>query len=192
MWPRLILASASPRRRQLLLDYGFDFEVDPSDFQEPGHEGELPPFAYCANLAFHKALNVAERRGSGLILAADTIGVVDREVLNKPVDRDDAERMIRIQEGRDSEVLTAICLFQAETREWAGAVETTVIRFRRLSDEERTEFLDSNRWEGKAGAYGLQDRDPFLSIVSGTFSNVVGLPMERLVKLLRDHPSLAY
>ena len=116
--------------------------------------------------------------------------MVDREVLNKPVDRDDAERMIRIQEGRDSEVLTAICLFNARTREWAGAVETTVIRFRPLADEERTAFLDSNRWMGKAGAYGLQDKDPFLSIVSGSFSNVVGLPMERLAKLLRDHPTL--
>ena len=190
MRPRLILASASPRRRHLLLDAGYDFEIDPSRFDEPSHEGTLPPFAYCANLAFHKALEVAERRRSGLILAADTIGVVDREVLNKPAGRDDAERMIRIQEGRDSEVLTAICLFQAATREWVGTVETTVIHFRNLTDPERTEFLDSNRWMGKAGAYGLQDGDPFLSIVSGTFSNVVGLPMERLARLLRDHPSL--
>jgi septum formation protein len=71
-----------------------------------------------------------------------------------------------------------------------GAVETSVVRFRRLTDDERESFLVSRRWEGKAGAYGVQDRDPFVAVVRGSFSNVVGLPMERLARLLRENPGL--
>jgi septum formation protein len=124
------------------------------------------------------------------VLAADTVGAVDGLILNKPIDRADAERMIRLQEGRDSDVLTGLCLVRADRMEWVGAVESSVVRFRTLDDAERTAFLDSNRWQGKAGAYGVQDRDPFVSVVSGSFSNVVGLPLERLAALLEDHPTL--
>ena len=187
---RLILASASPRRKQLLTDAGYDFEVDPSHVDEPEPDAATDPAVYVSQLAWRKAAAVARRRGHGLILAADTVGAVDGLILNKPVDRDDAERMIRLQEARDSDVLTGICLFDAERNEWVGAVETSVVRFRRLTDAERTEFLDSGRWRGKAGAYGVQDHDPFVSVVRGSFSNVVGLPMERLEGLLRDRPRL--
>lgn len=190
MRPRLILASASPRRRQLLAEAGFEFEVDPSDVEEPPPPPGVDPALYAAELAWRKAAAVARRRGEGLILAADTVGAVDGLILNKPDDRDDAERMIRLQEGRDSDVLTALCLFHAGRWEWAGAVETSVVRFRHLTDDERTEFLDSGRWQGKAGAYGVQDHDPFVSVVGGSFSNVVGLPLERLDALLRGHTGL--
>lgn len=125
------------------------------------------------------------------MLAADTACAVGGLILNKPVDRDDAERMIRLQEGRDTEVMTGICLYRADRVEWVGAVETSVVRFRELDDAERSEFLDSDRWEGKAGGYGVQDRDPFVSVVEGSFTNVVGLPMERLAALLERYPSLA-
>ncbi len=190
MKPRLILASASPRRRELLADAGYPFEVDPSDIDEPEPEPGVEPALYAANLAWRKALTVARRRGAGLILAADTVGAVDGVILNKPFDRNDAERMIRLQEGRDSDVLTAICVFRADRYEWVGAVEASVVRFRTLTDAERSEFLDSGKWRGKAGAYGVQDGDPFLTIARGSFSNVVGLPMERLEMLLRDYPGL--
>ena len=189
--PRLILASASPRRRQLLTEAGYDFEVDPSDIDEPEPDATTDPVAYVSQLAWKKAAAVAHRRGRGLILAADTVGAVDGVILNKPIDRADAERMIRLQEARDSDVLTGICLFAAEKNEWVSAVETSVVRFRRLTDAERVDFLDSERWRGKAGAYGVQDHDPFVSVVRGSFSNVVGLPMERLDALLREHPGLA-
>src|SRR4051794_17890752 len=111
MRPRLILASASPRRRQLLAEAGYDFEVDPSNVEEPEPEPGVDPFVYAANLAWIKAWAVASRRRTGLILSADTVGAVDGHILNKPVDRADADRMIRLQEGRESDVLTAICLF---------------------------------------------------------------------------------
>jgi septum formation protein len=137
-----------------------------------------------------KAVAVAGRRGRGLILAADTVCAVDGRILGKPAGRDDAERMIRLQEARDSDVITGLCLFRAEAKEWVGAVETSVCRFRALTDEERRTHLDSGRWRGKAGAYGVQDGDPFVRVVRGSRSNVVGLPMERLEVLLRAHPSL--
>ena len=88
--------------------------------------------------------------------------------------------MIRLQEGHDTDVITGLCLYRADRDEWVGAVEVSVVRFKPLTDAERTAYLDSGRWEGKSGAYGVQDRDPFVSVVRGSFSNVVGLPMERL------------
>jgi septum formation protein len=188
--PRIILASASPRRRLLLGEAGYDFEVEPSHVDEPEPGPATDPAAYVAHLAWRKAAAVARRRRAGLILAADTVGAVDGQILNKPVDRDDAERMIRLQEGRDSEVFTGLCLYHAARGEWVGAVEVSVVRFRTLDDAERSAFLDSGRWQGKAGAYGVQDRDPFVAVVRGSLSNVVGLPMERLATLLADHPGL--
>ncbi len=133
---------------------------------------------------------MASRRKSGLILGADTACAVDGEILNKPVDRADAERMIRLQEGREIEVVTGICLYRADRGEWVGAVEVTVCSCRPLTDAERLEHLDSGRWEGKAGAYGVQDDDPFVTVVRGSWSNVVGLPMERLAELLAEYPRL--
>jgi septum formation protein len=186
----LILASASPRRRQLLAEAGYRFEVDPSAVDEPEPEDRTPVADYVAGLAWRKASAVAARRGSGLVLGADTACAVDGRILNKPVDCDDADRMIRLQESRDTEVVTGLCLYRAGLGEWIGAVEVSVVRFRGLTDAERRAFLDSGRWEGKAGAYGVQDRDPFVSVASGSRSNVVGLPMERLAALLARFPCL--
>jgi septum formation protein len=186
MATKLILASASPRRRKLLAEAGYVFEVDPSDVTEPDPASETPPAEYAAHLAWRKAMAVARRRGTGLILAADTVCAVGGQILNKPVDRSDAERMIRLQEGHDTDVITGICLYRASREEWLGAVEVSVVRFKPLADSERNSYLDSGRWEGKSGAYGVQDRDPFVSVVRGSFSNVVGLPMERLVALLHS------
>jgi septum formation protein len=186
---KFVLASASPRRRQLLEEAGYEFEVDPSGIDELEPDTGTDPAAYAVDLAWRKANEVARRRRRGLILAADTVCDVDGHILNKPVDRADADRMIRLQEGRDTEVLTALCLYRAELDEWFGAIERSVVRFRELTDDERRAHLDSGRWVGKAGAYGVQDNDPFVSVTSGSWSNVVGLPMERLSAMLRDFPS---
>jgi len=186
----LVLASASPRRRQLLAEAGYSFEVDPSDVIELDPAPGTSPAEYAAELSWRKAGAVAARRGVGLILAADTVCAVGNEILNKPLDRADAERMIRLQEGRDTEVITGLCLYRAERREWVGAVEVSIVRFRPLDDAERVAYLDSGRWEGKSGGYGVQDHDPFVHVAAGSFSNVVGLPMERLAELLASHPGL--
>jgi septum formation protein len=188
---RLILASASPRRRQLLEEAGFELVVDPSGIDEPEPTGPVDVALYVAELAYRKAAQVARRHREGLILAADTSCAVEGVILNKPIDRDDAERMIRLQEGRDVEVVTGLVLHRADRPEWVGAVETSVVVVRPLTDAERDEHLDSRRWEGKAGAYGVQDDDPFVTVRRGSWSNVVGLPMERLAALLRGYPGLA-
>lgn len=180
----LILASASPRRRLLLEQAGYAFEVDPSGIDEPEPSGPVDPGEYAAGLAFRKAADVARRRGSGWILAADTVCSVGDFILNKPADRDDADRMIRLQEGRDTMVVTALCLYRAGADDWLGAIERSVVRFRPLSEAERQAHLHSENWRGKAGAYGVQDDDPFVGVVSGSWSNVVGLPLERLADLL--------
>ncbi len=192
MKPRLILASASPRRKSLLEEAGYLLEVDPSGFDEPEPEPQASPVDYAAHLAWRKAATVARRRKIGLVLGADTVCDVRGQILNKPLDRADAERMIRLQEGHETDVISGICLFRAELDEWVGAVEVSVVRFRRLSDHERAQYLDTNLWEGRSGGYGLQDRDPFMTVVKGNLSNVVGLPMERLARLLADYPRLVH
>src|SRR5947209_1135858 len=144
----LILASASPRRRQLLAEAGYAFEVEPPEVDEPGPDPGVSPAQYASMLAWRKAWAVADRRQGGLILAADTVCAVNHEILGKPADRTDAERMIRLQEERDSQVITGICLLRGDQSEWVGAVETSICRFRRLTAAERREHLDSGRWEG--------------------------------------------
>jgi septum formation protein len=188
--PHLILASASPRRRQLLQEAGYAFEVDASGIAEPEPDPQELPAAYAAELAWRKAAAVARRRRSGLILAADTVCAVAGEILNKPRDRDHAARMIQLQEGREIEVISGLCLYRADREEWIGAVEVSVVHLRPLGEQERSAYLDSGRWEGKSGAYGVQDKDPFVSVVRGSFSNVVGLPMDRLATLLQTYPQL--
>jgi septum formation protein len=148
------------------------------------------PWEYAADLAWRKAAAVARRRQSGLILAADTVCAVESRILNKPLDQADALRMIQLQEGHDTDVITGLCLYRAGRDEWIGTFERSVVRFRPMSKVERDDYLQSNRWAGKSGGYGVQDNDPFVSVVRGSFSNVVGLPMERLAHLLRDHPDL--
>ena len=190
MTPSLILASASPRRRLLLEQAGYRFAVDPSRFAEPEPAPGTSVVDYVADLAWRKAREVAGRRGAGLILGADTSCAAGGEILNKPLDRADAERMLRLQEGTDTLVVTGVCLYRADRGEWLGFVEQSVCRCRVLTDAERSSYLDSGLWEGKAGAYGVQDEDPFVSIASGSWSSVVGLPVERLAAVLAEYPGL--
>jgi septum formation protein len=174
----------------LLEEAGYPVEIDPSGFEEPEPEPSSTPTEYAAHLAWRKAVVVAMRRKTGLILAADTVCDIGGKILNKPLDRADAERMIRLQEGHETDVISGICLYRADSAEWVGAVEISVVRLRRLTAPERDEYLDSNRWQGKSGGYGVQDVDPFVEVVKGSFSNVVGLPMEKLADLLQNYPGL--
>jgi septum formation protein len=192
MKPRLILASESQRRKQLLEEAGYEFDVDAAGIDEPEPSAEMSPWAYAAHLAWRKAAEVARRRSSGLILGADTICVAEGEILNKPLDRADAERMIRLQEGRNTHVISGLCLYRVDRHEWVGAVEVSVVQFQPLSDHDRLAYLDSDAWRGKSGGYGVQDKDPLVTVLRGSCSNVVGLPVERLAVLLQTYPALAF
>jgi septum formation protein len=165
---------------------GLRFDVQPSKYEEPEPLADQDVRHYVSQLAWNKAWDVARATKNGWILGADTAGDLDGLALNKPLDRADAERMLRLQEGRNSAIHTGVCLMNAGSSKWFGFVETSVIRMRPLTDTERLAYLESGQWAGKAGAYGVQDNDPIVTTISGTWSNVVGLPVESLLKLFQQ------
>ncbi|PYV18368.1 MAG: septum formation inhibitor Maf [Acidobacteria bacterium] len=183
---RLILASASPRRRALLEAAGYEFEVIESGVDEAARPGE-PAEALAARLAREKALRVAglERLGT-LVLGADTVVAVEGEILGKPADAQEARQMLRRLSGRTHQVFTGVCLARAPGRVVAEALEMTPVGFRELSDNDIENYIASDEPFDKAGGYGIQGlASSFVSRVEGSYSNVVGLPVERVVEMLR-------
>ncbi|MCL4131706.1 UNVERIFIED_CONTAM: hypothetical protein GTU68_039626 [Idotea baltica] len=177
----LILASQSPRRKQLLTDAGFEFVVDaPSDSVEKGICSKCSPEDTVLEGAFLKARSIAQRHENGLILAADTIAECQGEILGKPTDRDHAEKMLRLMSGRQHRVLTGVCLWQCGSNRRVCHLEQTVLTMDTLSDQRLQEILNTDNWVGKAGGFGYQDGLDWLQIKSGLESNVVGLPVEKL------------
>jgi septum formation protein len=182
----LILASASPRRRELLAGLGLRFTVRAADVDETPRAGE-PPAGYVLRLAREKAAAVAQS-GSGeeWVLAADTTVVVDGEILGKPLDDEDARRMLRRLSGREHEVLTGVALLEsrgAETRE-ASHVETSRVRMAALRESDIAWYAATGEPRDKAGAYAIQGLGAlFVEAVSGNYSNVVGLPVPAVYRL---------
>lgn len=185
---RLILASSSPRRQELLREQGFDFEVmdpplnEPTSFAEP-----LSPAALAQALSHYKAQSVAAQVDQGLILAGDTIAALGDRVFGKPQNREDARKILRALAGTTHEVITGITLLNAATGARMIRHDSTGVTMRALSDEEIESYLDTNAWQGKAGAYGIQDHgDAFVEKIDGSFSNVVGLPVELITAMLAE------
>jgi septum formation protein len=186
MAARLILASASPRRRELLAQLGVPFEVVTSDVPETPAPAELPA-AFAQRVAHDKAAEVARRCPGALVLAADTIVAVEAAIFGKPRDRADARRMLEALSGRTHAVLTAVALRTA-----AGDVEELVVRsaveFRALTAREVEDYLDGTEPYDKAGGYAVQGQaQRFVVQVHGSYTNVVGLPMDEVRELLRRH-----
>jgi septum formation protein len=187
---RLILASASPRRSELLAQAGFTFEVHPAHLAEDRLPGE-EPVAYVTRLARQKAQVVFEllsrepdaKRGDLLVLGADTTVTVDREILGKPVDAADAVRMLRLLSGRSHRVMTGIALVTSQGTEVAA--EVTAVRFLTLSDSEIDAYVATREPMGKAGGYAIQGRAArWIPRVEGCYFNVVGLPLALASALL--------
>jgi septum formation protein len=185
----LILASGSPRRRELLTEAGYRFRiVPPHPEAECGMcSGETPP-ELVARLAYQKAADVKQRGEQGLILACDTVAECAGQILGKPGDERHAREMLELLRGREHRVYSGICLWQTPEGEPRVEVDRTVLRMHPLSPEQIEEYLASGLWEGKAGAFGYQDRLGWLEILSGSESNVVGLPLERLQRMLAELP----
>jgi septum formation protein len=183
---RLILASASPRRRELLSRAGLDVEVRPSSIEEVPRPGESPE-DFARRAAEEKALAVAATAPRDtLVLGADTVVVADSEVLGKPADRDDAARMLRRLSGTTHRVITAVCLVSAPDRIEAVRCETTLVTFCRLDEEEINDYLASGEPFDKAGAYGIQGRaSRFVTRIEGCYFNVVGLPVALVYDMLK-------
>ena len=188
----LILASQSPRRRQLLTEAGFDFTVQaPSDAVERGICSSCSPEDTVLEGAFLKARAIAKGVEQGLVLAADTVAECQAEVLGKPNDRDHAERMLRLMSGKTHRVLTGVCLWDCPSNRRVCFLEQTVLKMDALSEEQLKGILDSDSWVGKAGAFGYQDGLDWLHVESGLESNVVGLPVEKLAGWIESFKSKA-
>jgi septum formation protein len=183
---KLILASASPRRKDLLRAAGFKFQARSSSVEPPPRPGESP-VAYARRAARAKALSVAALAPSGaLVLGADTVVVAGNQILGKPADAADAARMVRRLSGRVHRVVTGVCLVRAPRRVVALRHETTRVRFRKLSEAEIREYVESGEPLDKAGAYGIQGRaSKFIRDIEGCYFNVVGLPVPLVYEMLK-------
>jgi septum formation protein len=180
---KLILASGSPRRAELLTSAGFSFDVEPADVDETIHDGEAAE-NYVLRVAKDKARAIAQRQANpAVVLGADTVVVADGEILGKPRDREDAARMLALLSGRLHDVLTGVVVIDSG-RERA-AIERTIVSFLPLSPDDIAWYIDSGEPFGKAGAYGIQGRAArFIDRIDGSWSNVVGLPIATVARLL--------
>lgn len=188
--PPFVLASASPRRRQLLEEAGYQFRVVPSEVEEPDPSAFASATAYAVHTAWLKA-NALVGKGSEWVLAADTVASCEQEILGKPVDVEDARRILKRLQGTHHQVITGVCLYLPLADLYLTCAVTTEVEMKPLSDGELDAYLASGLWEGKAGAYGIQDHDdPFVRAIIGSYSNVMGLPMERLAGLFEQAQSV--
>ena len=181
---RMILASESPRRRELFAAVGVPFRVVPSGIDEIPRAGESPS-RFVRRAAIDKGEAVAERYPTTFVLSADTIVVADGRILGKPRDRAEARRMLSRLAGREHRVYTAICLLCRERGFRDLDTEVTRVRFRPLTAAEVAAYARTGECDDKAGAYAAQGAGMLLiDRVAGSFSNVVGLPMTRVVAML--------
>jgi septum formation protein len=195
----LVLASASPRRQDLLRSAGIAFTVQPADIDETPQAGELP--AECATrLAREKARAVFQSRPQECVLGADTIVVVDGTILNKPSDSADAARMLRLLSNRTHEVITGVCLIgragitesKTATRTPTTSTEdarfeTTRVTMSEFSDGDIAEYISTREPMDKAGAYAIQGlASRWVTRIEGDYSNVVGLPVALVYQMLRE------
>ena len=183
--PKLILASSSPRRRQLLKDAGYEFEIVPPDESvEQGLCSKCSPAELVSEHAFHKARAIATTISEGVVIGADTVGECEGRILGKPVDVDHARQMLELMSGKQHRVLTGVCLWHRPSGKRVMHVEQTQLTMNPLSEEWLETYLETDGWIGKAGAFGFQDGLDWIRIDKGLESNVVGFPVERLDELL--------
>ncbi len=185
---RLILASRSPRRRELLQQAGYQFEVVPADeAAEGGICGGEPPRDYVARLAGQKARDVSTKVQEGLIVAGDTVAELDGRVFGKPRDENHAREMLRAMRGRRHYVHSGLCVWRCPDGRQETHVETTTLIMDAIADNALEAYLHTDGWVGKAGAFGYQDGLDWVHIIEGSASNVVGLPMELLATMLAPY-----
>ena len=184
MIPMLVLASASPRRQELLRNAGITFEVQPADIPEDALPGEAAKD--CAErLARDKALAVARQRPHDFVLGADTVVVVDGQLLGKPSDAADAARMLRLLSGREHQVITGVCL--VVSGQSSVASETTLVTVSEITDKDIADYVASGEPMDKAGAYAIQGiASRWIPRIEGDYGNVVGLPVALVCRMLRQ------
>jgi len=181
---RVVLASSSPRRRELLNLIGIAHEVRPANLDESMRPRETPR-RHAERLARDKASAVAMRDPDLITIAADTIVVINRKVLGKPADKDEAARMLGMLSGREHTVITAVAVSRG--KKLRSAIEEVKVKFRRLREEEIEAYVATGEPMDKAGAYGIQGYGAtIVERVEGDYFAVMGLPLVRLIGLMRD------
>ncbi len=183
---KLILASQSPRRRELMDQVGYQYEIIvPSESAECGMcSGESTP-EMVARFAYQKAVDILPRiQGTAIVIACDTVADIQGQMLGKPSDRAHAEQMLRLLSGRMHRVFSGLCVWRVPDGEPDVRVSKSELIMDQLSETQIQTYLDSDDWIGKSGAFGYQDGHPWLKLVSGTASNVVGLPLDLLREML--------
>jgi septum formation protein len=182
---RLTLASGSPARRELLERAGYFFTVVPSQVDEPTGEGFADGRGVVEHIAWLKAAAVAPLVAGGIVLAADTVGWLDGRVIGKPADAEDARRILRALGGTEHELWTGVCLWRRPDDLQVAWQEVSRVAFAKLSESQLDEYLATRMWQGCSGAYAVQEgHDPYVRVVEGSVSNVIGLPMESLERVL--------
>jgi septum formation protein len=181
---RLTLASASPARRYLLTQAGCTFDVRPAHIDEPTGFGD--PRTFVQSVSWLKAAAVAPTVAAGLVLAADTIAWIDGGPILKPIDDADARRILRQLGGRDHELWTGVTLWRRPDDVQVIWQERSLVRFAALTDAQLDVYLASREWQNNSGAYAIQEKDdPYVRVIEGSVSNVIGLPMETTRKVLQ-------
>jgi septum formation protein len=183
---RLLLASASPRRIRLLREAGFNPEVLPSQIVETQADFLTPAERALFN-AIRKAMAIAVEHPDDIVLSADTIVTLDGSVFGKPADLEEAFRMLKLLVGKTHEVITAVAVMHLNKKRTRVGTERTAVKFRSLADSEIREYLEITGPLDKAGAYAAQESpDRIIESVTGSFTNVVGLPMELTIPILAE------
>jgi septum formation protein len=183
----LILASNSPRRKELLAEWGYTFSViPPSEEAETGPRPGEQPAALVTRLAQAKAADVARRVKRGIILGCDTVAECQGRILGKPAGRAEARRMLGLLRGQEHRVYSGLCLWRRPEDDVRTELDVTTLVMDPLPDEQLEEYLDTGAWQGKAGAFGYQDGLDWVHVLEGSESNVVGLPMELLRRMLGE------
>jgi septum formation protein len=182
---RLILASNSPARRDLLTRAGYPFTVQPASIDEPTEAGGGDARSYVQTIAWMKAAAVAAKVEEGVVLAADTVGWCDDRPVLKPYDAADARRILKLLGGRHHELWTGVCLWRQPDGLQVAWQELSRVHMKAQTDAEIDDYLQTRQWEGCSGAYAIREENDPLLTVEGSVSNVIGLPMESLAAAFR-------
>ena len=182
--PKFILASASPRRADLLREAGYEFDVDPIDIDETKFPRAFLPVQVAVFLAEEKARLSSAKHPDRVVLAADTVVAFGDHLLGKPADAEHARKMLHLLSGTTHIVITAVAVVHASAGFRQSGRTMSAVRMRQMTAAEIDEYIASGKWQGKAGGYGIQDPDPFVTCHAGSSTNIVGLPMELTSQLL--------
>lgn len=199
---RLILASVSPRRRSILREHGYDVESVAPPLREPDMDqtarwttvhttepsnSRPSPAAVVEAISYYKAMSVADRLDSSVVIAGDTIVSLNDRLFGKPSDRAQASDILHALQGTTHQVITGVALVDAAAGARLIGHTTTDVTMRTIPEPQLRRYLDSGAWRGKAGAFGIQDHDdPFVERITGSFTNVVGMPMELVRSMLAE------